>query len=50
MRSPVEAEAIAYAAIARRVRCKNNEARVKAGEKLGNINTKMTLHALKAQG
>jgi regulator of RNase E activity RraA len=45
-----EAEAIAVAAIARQERGKQNEARVKAGEKLGDISgaTKMVLDALAA--
>jgi len=49
---PGEAEAIADAAIARQARGKANEARVKAGEKLGDITgaTRMVLDALKASG
>jgi 4-hydroxy-4-methyl-2-oxoglutarate aldolase len=45
-----EAEAIAVAAIARQERGKQNEARVRAGEKLGDISgaTKMVLDALAA--
>jgi 4-hydroxy-4-methyl-2-oxoglutarate aldolase len=47
---PEEADAIAVAAIARQERGKQNEARVKAGEKLGDISgaTKMVLDALAA--
>jgi regulator of RNase E activity RraA len=45
-----EAEAVAVAAIARQERGKQNEARVRAGEKLGDISgaTKMVLDALAA--
>lgn len=46
-----EADAIADAAIERQLRGKRNEARVKAGEKLGDITgaTKMVLEAMKQQ-
>ena len=49
---PAEAEAIADAAIARQLRGKRNEERVRAGEKLGDISgaTRMVLEAIKAQG
>ena len=45
-----EAEAVAVAAIARQERGKQTEARVRAGEKLGDISgaTKMVLDALAA--
>ncbi len=45
-----EAEAVAVAAIARQERGKQNEGRVRAGEKLGDISgaTKMVLDALAA--
>ena len=45
-----EAEAVAVAAIARQERGKQNEGRVRAGEKLGDISgaTRMVLDALAA--
>jgi 4-hydroxy-4-methyl-2-oxoglutarate aldolase len=49
---PDQAEAIADAALARQERGERNQARVKAGEKLGDISgaTKMVLEALKQNG